>query len=125
MARNMVIHLRLAEEMFIELMEIMEPSFLGENNGSIFGNLIASWVPICLAHILADMIRNDHISNTFHQLPREPIIIIIRNKIHDIFGLSDILIVDFLAIIFGINEAHVGGVEIGLHDRVVVVVFGV
>jgi hypothetical protein len=37
---NMVIHLSLTKEMFIELMEVVEPSLLREDNRGILGNLI-------------------------------------------------------------------------------------
>jgi hypothetical protein len=110
--------------MFIELMEVMESCLLCEDNSSILGNLIGPGIPIGLCHILTDMIRHNDISNTLHQLPGKSIIIIICNEIHDIFGLPDILSVHFLAIILLIHEAHIGSGEIGLHDRVVVVVLG-
>ena len=124
MAWNMIIHLSLAEEMFIKLMEVMKPGLFGENDSCIPWNLISPRVPIRLTHILADMIRYDYVPNAFHQLPGESVIIIIGDEVDRISGFLNVLVIDLLAVVILVHEAHVRRKEIGFYDGVVVVVFG-
>ncbi len=109
MPMNMVIHLRLTKEMFIDLMELMNPCFLVKNNSAILGNLIIPWVLIRPAHTLL----------TWSGTTTFPIIFInclassssLKSLINftTSFVLSDILIILNFTITLIIDETHVVG----------------
>lgn len=82
MARQVVIHLEQTKKVFIIFMEIVELNLFSEYDVSIKRYRVFPQLPLCPIHILINLIRQHVLTNLFDdQLPSQPILIIISNKV--------------------------------------------